>query len=274
MTTPLPKTRTFITSLISSLPKPTSSNSNEEPPRNPLKALTENQRAILMTLHVLFPNELLPALDLLDRDLVSRYRIRASSLTTTTPDAPADGVINSRDEASTATASDETANQSGNRTAATTTRTPIYYVRSAQSTSTNSNSKRYRDPLATSTHYEVRPHAWSCSCPAFTFAAFPFQATLSSHQSSHQSSHHQSHHQSTTSLSLPHSHSHSNTEAKPDAQTKSCFAGGLSTGQEVPICKHLLACTLVEQTGLFGAFVREREVSFEEMVGWAAGWGG
>lgn len=279
MALPLSKTRTFITSLISSLPNSTSSNSNEEPSRNPLKALTENQRAILMTLHVLFPNELLPALDLLDRDLVTRYKIQSSSPATTTSEAPLDGVTNPHGEPRTETASDETApaNQSGKRStttaaAAATTTTPIYYVRSAQSTSNNAHSKRYRDPMATSTHYEVRPLAWSCSCPAFTFAAFPFQST-SSHQSSHQTSHnssHQYHHnfprQSSTSDSQPHTET---------AKSKiPWFAGGLSTGQEVPICKHLLACTLVEQTGLFGAFVREREVNFEEMVGWAAGWGG
>ncbi|KAG8623420.1 hypothetical protein KVT40_008396 [Elsinoe batatas] len=52
-------------------------------------------------------------------------------------------------------------------------------------------------------------------------------------------------------------------------------AGGLLRGREVPMCKHLLACLLVERCGgLFGGFVKEREVGLEEWVGWAAGWGG
>nr|POE93016.1 hypothetical protein CFP56_64123 [Quercus suber] len=39
---------------------------------NPLARATSRQRALLLTLHVLFPHDLLPALDLLDRELVAR----------------------------------------------------------------------------------------------------------------------------------------------------------------------------------------------------------
>ncbi|KAI5239879.1 hypothetical protein E4T42_08563 [Aureobasidium subglaciale] len=66
----LPESRAFITSLITSLqtkpPSPTT------PPSNPLKQATPADRSILLTLHVLYPNELLSALDLLDRELVVR----------------------------------------------------------------------------------------------------------------------------------------------------------------------------------------------------------
>lgn len=49
----------------------------------------------------------------------------------------------------------------------------------------------------------------------------------------------------------------------------------LLRGGETPMCKHLLACLLVERcAGLFGGFLREREVGLEEWVGWEAGWGG
>lgn len=49
----------------------------------------------------------------------------------------------------------------------------------------------------------------------------------------------------------------------------------LLRGGETPMCKHLLACLLVERCeGLFGGFVREREVGVEEWIGWEAGWGG
>lgn len=59
-----------------------------------------------------------------------------------------------------------------------------------------------------------------------------------------------------------------------DGERERWTVGGLSLGEDVPICKHLLACVLVERTGLFAGFVREREVGVEEWAGWAAGWGG
>lgn len=51
------------------------------------------------------------------------------------------------------------------------------------------------------------------------------------------------------------------------------MVGGLSLGQDVPMCKHLLACVLAERGGMFGGYVKTREVSVEELAGWAAGWG-
>jgi hypothetical protein len=49
--------------------------------------------------------------------------------------------------------------------------------------------------------------------------------------------------------------------------------GGLTLGNHMSVCKHLLACVLVEHCSLFVGFVDEREVSVEELAGWAAGWG-
>lgn len=48
--------------------------------------------------------------------------------------------------------------------------------------------------------------------------------------------------------------------------------GGMSTdgrgdeGGPVPVCKHLLACVLGERWGLLGGYVKEREISREEMA--------
>jgi hypothetical protein len=51
--------------------------------------------------------------------------------------------------------------------------------------------------------------------------------------------------------------------------------GGLSLGEGIPMCKHLLACILVERWKQdFGDGVEEREISIEELAGWGAGWGG
>ena len=41
------------------------------------------------------------------------------------------------------------------------------------------------------------------------------------------------------------------------------------------VCKHVLACVLVEKcAGYFGEGVEVREVGREEYAGWCAGWGG
>lgn len=49
--------------------------------------------------------------------------------------------------------------------------------------------------------------------------------------------------------------------------------GGLILGEEeVPLCKHLLACVLVERWDVASAMVEERGVGREEAAGWAAGW--
>ncbi len=51
--------------------------------------------------------------------------------------------------------------------------------------------------------------------------------------------------------------------------------GGLMRGrEEVPLCKHLLACVLAERWGMVRGMVEEREAGREEIAGWAAGWGG
>jgi len=49
--------------------------------------------------------------------------------------------------------------------------------------------------------------------------------------------------------------------------------GGLTRGDGVPACKHLLACVIAEHCGGFEALVEEREVGVGEVAGWAAGWG-
>lgn len=49
--------------------------------------------------------------------------------------------------------------------------------------------------------------------------------------------------------------------------------GGLTRGDGLPACKHLLACVVAEHCGGFEALVEEREVGVDEVAGWAAGWG-
>ncbi|KAL1583004.1 hypothetical protein WHR41_08494 [Cladosporium halotolerans] len=148
----LPSTRRLLTSLINTI-----ASSNQEQPLKTSDAepthatLSQTYKPALLTLHTLFPNDLLPALDLLDRTLVTRLVVQQP------PD--------------TSTADQEPTPTSRPRTP----QTAFYLVRSAQQPHHSSHSRsgsRYADP-APQAVYEVRPRAWNCSCPAFAFAAFP-----------------------------------------------------------------------------------------------------
>lgn len=44
-------------------------------------------------------------------------------------------------------------------------------------------------------------------------------------------------------------------------------SGGGLGGEGVPVCKHLVACLLGERWDVLRGYVREREVSTEEMAG-------
>lgn len=203
----LPPPRHLLTSLITSL-----SHSNIiATGGNPLKDAPEETRKALLTLHVLFPNELLPAFDLLDRGLVTRFVQRNAA----------------RDQ----------------------TRRPpaiVHYVRSAQQQQQQSR-RHHHHHHSPPTTYEVRLSSWTCSCPAFAFAAFPAENR-----------------EPDPSTPPP--------QAKEDSSSDWIF-GGLTLGTDIPVCKHLLACALVEQSDLFKSFAVEQEVSVEELAGWAAGWG-
>lgn len=155
--------------------------------------------------------------------------------------------------------------------------TRIYHVRSQQNTArTHHRFGRHRDHNDTSTEaddvaagvgsfYEVRPYAWNCSCPAFVFGAFPSGA--------------ESVGEDDDAMDWV-----SDGEGRDEGVRETTTGGGgqggwrvggLTRGRDAPVCKHLLACVLVEHCAdLFGGFVQEREVCMEEIVGWAAGWGG
>ncbi|KAH7117761.1 hypothetical protein B0J11DRAFT_493511 [Dendryphion nanum] len=244
--------RTFITQLLDSLrslppssaalPAPaqaagTSSEPSTAAASNPLDSAPEAAKKQLLTLHVLFPNEFLPALDLLDRRLVTRFRIRETRDEDAPPAPPPPREKRSTD--------------------ADTSEGTVYYVRSAQpqrptrftSASSSSSSTSY-DTLTT---YQVLPRVWNCSCPAFAFAAFP-----SSSSTQYQSS--------ISSL-------HTSTPSTSHSPEWTFGATALDLGIP-PVCKHLLACVLAERCeGLFGGFVDERSVGVAEASGWAAGWG-
>lgn len=216
--------RATLTSLIRSISKdrPPEDLNIDQPSSNQNPLTSEpHLKEIFLTLHVLFPNELLPALDLLDRGLVTRMALLHPALTAKSPEDP---ITTAR---GLATGSSD-----------------IYHVRSARPQPSNS---RYQSYDVSTPTYEVRLKAWSCSCPAFAFAAFP----------------------STTAAA--------DTEevALTGAYEGSTFNfGGLSKGSDYPVCKHLLACVLAFYGGAgFANNVEHKTVGVEEMAGWGAGWG-
>lgn len=130
----LPSHRQLLASLIDSLSK--DAHPSQEDSDN-TSIIPQDCRRLLLTLHVLFPNLLLPALDLLDRRLI--IRVRSSLAEAITGDQrPTENNV-----------------------------WDLYVVKSVASTLT----RRHRENTA-SKSYAVRLSAWNCSCVSFVFDAF------------------------------------------------------------------------------------------------------
>lgn len=287
-TVQLQSSREFVTRLFDALGARAASEQHvgaQTQGSNPLEGVATDVKNQLLALHVAFPNELLPAFDLLDRKLVTRFRIRrnikdgmesvplpAARRADRDDDIDMAAVNNQTDEAdeslrrnslpSTGAGISEPSDvdRQDNRIAEPNSAVQalleasnveamdvVYYVRSAQQ-----RSSRFSTSYDTLTSYEVRLAAWNCSCPAFAFSAFPPM------------------HNDPAVSPL---NAHAPSEGQK-AQYEWNF-GGASLGEGMPpTCKHLLACVLAERcVGLFGGCVEEKVVSVEEAAGWAAGWG-
>jgi hypothetical protein len=210
----LPSTRELLSGLISQLAavEPTVQPSLEGTAGAPgggalLTNLPPHERQLLLTLHCLLPSTLLPALDLLDRGLVTRYTLASES---PKPDQ------------------DTKPNATG------TAKQRVYYVRSSPKTSGGITSSKF-STSATSRCYEVRTRAWNCTCASFAFAACNAPQNSSSHSK--------------------------------DSSAEMSLWGALSLGDAAPpVCKHLVACVLVEQCRLFERFVVEETVDRNRMA--------
>ncbi|MCJ1276071.1 hypothetical protein MMC21_003876 [Puttea exsequens] len=242
----LPTSKAFLTSLFSSLPRNAQTSLVTAHP-NEAPTLSSAAKPTLLTLHALFPTTLLPALDLLDRHLITRFILSDTS-------------SNSREQRGGDAA--EGARVESPRTEAS---KATFYVKSNAHSSSRSRCRDIAD-----VHYEVRTQAWNCSCAAFAFAAFhsssPFTLRYGSYGSFHQTN--GSAEGDEDMLDMP--------DASETKQGGSDWKwGGLMLGEEeVPLCKHLLACVLAEWWDVAKAMVEDKEVGREEMAGWAAGWGG
>ncbi|KKA16788.1 hypothetical protein T310_9608 [Rasamsonia emersonii CBS 393.64] len=173
----IPCTSRFLTSLITQLASfenPTtkdgpahhtgallSRNQEHERAKNTLSRLPASDlsrvKSLMLTLHCLFPNELLLALDILDRRLVKRFIVREELEL-----ASAAGTVEEEEE--------REASPRGNAQQINSAFSPgqadeeeIYFVRSMFQPSTRGG------PPKT---YEVRLRSWNCTCPAFALSAF------------------------------------------------------------------------------------------------------
>jgi hypothetical protein len=232
----LPSPRAFLTSLLSELStQQPASNGSAIAATNPLTSASPAIKALFLTLHCIFPTEFLPALDLLDRGLVSQFSVISESHADRGDTGrPLEGGLSLDGEGG--------------------GKCEVYYVgsshaslRSGGSSSSGPFASKSRNPppqassTSTSNTYEVRLASWNCSCPAFAFAAFP-----------------------TSPPAVSRTHS-------PPAP----FFGGhlLDRDTTPPICKHLLACVIAEHCpALFRGYIVEELVELEEIAGRGAGW--
>jgi hypothetical protein len=108
---------------------------------------------------------------------------------------------------------------------------PIYYVRSSQI-----RPSRYSAPIPRSV-YEVRPAAWHCTCPSFTFSAFSSRNTFDPFE-----------------------------RGEDDFPTSDRWGGEMRGGQ-LAICKHLLAVLIGDRLKV----IPEKQVDMNTMANYAFG---
>lgn len=246
------------------------------PPSNPLGLIDPRHRPLFMTLHVLFPSLLLPALDLLDRGLVARM---------VSPGEAAEGGHHplahhrhhhQQDEGSRETHEDKSDGGSQARDPAEAPPPPsVYIVRSAQkparrpyggdapSTTTTTTSTASSSQRA----YVVHTSAWNCTCAAFAFSAFP-PLSGSSLLAAPTESRAEDTLPPVTVLEDDGDSEEEGQGSGPWQFGGASFDGCTEAGGVPPCCKHLLACVLAErwQSGL-GRYVNRWEVGREEMAG-------
>ncbi|KAJ5216458.1 uncharacterized protein N7498_002865 [Penicillium cinerascens] len=266
---PLPSTRAFVDNLIAELASFNSASPNtngneldkprtqtalpEKQTQNPLSVLSAPQLArvkpLMLSLHCIFPNDLLPALDILDRGLVQRL-VRADQV---------DAMAVSDQEQAKSTDSPSDLHSPCSNDGQVILREDIFLVTSASTAPPHgaaSSAFATQDPEK---GYEVRLHAWNCTCPTFALSAFRDLASRLDYSPEHHSR-------------VANLRDLDDTVVYPFGGTLTCA----TDRESPPVCKHILACILFARcAGLFGADGDgRRAISMEELAGWCAGWGG
>jgi len=233
------KTSTLITSLITQLSSSQSPFSNTSLADNGSNTNTNTSigKNILLTLHCLFPHDLLLALDIVDRRLIRRFHYTCHQYADEHDHY--DDYIDSR----------EMGMKKSSRA--------VFFVDSTALVNTTTTTTATGSSGANSTtnspragkRYEVRLDAWNCSCPAFAMRAYDDGD----------------------------GYQDDDDDDDGGGRTGQDWFGGTLVRthkkQRLPVCKHLLACVLaVKCKSLFGSgIVEERSVDHAEFAGWCAG---
>lgn len=129
----------------------------------------------------------------------------------------------------------------------------VYYVRSSQPARLNAAARH--DSVGM--NYEVRTRAGNCTCPAFTLASFADEGLRELDLKTDEKS-----------------GDDPDRPAREEWMRNDERVGGLALGNDFYVCKHLLACVLVERCEGLEEYVETRLAGRAETAGWAAGWGG
>lgn len=212
-------------------------------------------KSLMLTLHCFFPNELLLALDILDRGLVRRLirgsQEEVSDLENDT--ALPSSSLSHRLSLSQVPPMENSCNEQVE---------DVFLVISASSSASIFTSISARQEGIKG--YEVRLTAWNCTCPTFILSAFREEVG--------------------SELDLDHNQNddddiHGDSVDTDEQGYNNRFGGTLTRGPtrlSPPICKHILACfLLVRCPRLFGTGegAERHRVSVKELAGWCAGWG-
>ena len=191
-------------------------------------------RVTMLTLHFLFPHELLPALDLLDRKLVNHFPVPPLTASCS---------------------ADQSFRDSG-----------VFHIQSASATidKTAKSGKFRRAFNQTGMFYEVRLDSWNCTCPAFAYSAFGEQDDETDGEVVEEQV--ENEWDDTAEIAAI------GGEAMPPDSW--AFGGLLTNDvSSVPICKHILAAAIGQVAPvLFPGGVRTSTPAAEEVAGWAGGW--
>lgn len=252
----LPDHSEFLTSIFNKLSVVTAAClpcpilSEEESASNPLASLPPETLAkvkpLLLTLHCLFPNEFLLALDILDRKLVRNYNLANSCPGAESLTHGAWFVISSSSSSFTSSIS---------QIPPATASTPQHQEDALEESSNSGTRLPER-------YYEVHIDSWNCTCPAFTLASVQSLETTETEQPN----------ESSDTPFLAHSPKGTRDTWRFGGKLTTGIAGDQSHRAESPlsafaICKHLLACTLVSQCPtLFGHGLQLIAVSESELA--------
>lgn len=239
----LPSQRQLLDSLIEALartPLPVAAQPGDAAagPAVALDAAEARRRELLLTLHVLLPSMVLPALDLLDRRLVTRVLVQERP-----PRRP--GRVGPADEEHGAAGDEEPPEPPY-----------AYFVRSLASTM---GRHRGRGSAPAPRTYIVHLQAWNCSCAAFAIDSF-------AHDEGDPGPRVEASPSPLPSPRPPPRVAHEQRQSVPFGGIASDDRPGYQ--RDTPCCKHLLACLLVHSWGdAARACIDERIVTREELAG-------